>query len=658
MKTVAIIQARMGSTRFPGKVMRAICGTPMIALLLERLSKAKLVDQIVLATSENTRNDSLSEYVQKLGYTVFRGSEDDVLDRYYQAGKKVSAECVVRITGDCPLIDPALVDEIIAQFIASDVDYASNKAPPTFPNGVDAEVFTFKSLEAAWNQTKVPRDREHVTPFIRESGNFSQVNIAHDVDYSGERWTVDEPEDFEVVQKVFEYFNPRNDFDWLDILALSEKHPEWFMANRHIARDEGSKIGTGQKLWKRARRSILGGGTFCAKRSENFLPGQWPAYFSKARGCKVWDLDGIEYIDMSIMGSGTNTLGYGRPEVDEAVRRAVDAGNMSTLNCPEEVYLAEKLIELHPWASQACFARSGSEAGNAALRIANAREENRKLAVCGYAGWQDQSPDDNPGDDENLNDNVYSFSQSSFASLEELIEKRDIGVIKIEVSQVNSPADGFLRNVRQLANKHNIVLIFDECTSGFRQSFGGLHKIYGVEPDMVVFGEVLGNGYSIGAVIGRKEIMEASRSAFIGGGLLVERVGLAASLKTLEIMEKEKSWEVITQTGRDLVFRLRALANKYDLPMAINGLPALASFVFDSSKSLAYKTLITQEMLGKGFLADNSIYACTAHSPDIVADFSEKLDPIFSLIKECEEGRDVMSLLKGPECHTGFEKLF
>jgi len=674
LKTVAIIQARMGSTRFPDKVMRTICNTPMIGLLLARLKNSKLIDQIVLATSDNPRNDPLIKYVQKLDFPIFRGSEDDVLDRYYHAAKEARANSVVRITGDCPLIDSALVDEVIAKFLDSDVDYVCNRLPPTFPNGLDCEICTFQSLEKAWNQAKSPHEREHVTPYLNKSGKFSIENLACDTDWSEERWTVDEPADFEVVQKVFEHFHPRRDFGWLEVLSLSRKHPEWFMANRHIVRDEGSKMNNGQKLWKRAKKAIPGGNMLLSKRSEMFLPEQWPTYFSKAKGCRVWDLDNREYIDMSIMGVGTNILGYGHPEIDGAVRKVIDMGNMSTLNCPEEVSLAEKLIELHPWADMARFARSGGEANAIAIRIARAAAVKDKVAVCGYHGWHDWYLSANLSDEknldehllpglepkgvpENLRDTVYPFSYNNFAELEELVKTRDIGVIKMEVARNMGPEDNFLHKVRKLASEKNIVLIFDECTSGFRQSFGGLHKIYGVEPDMAVFGKALGNGYAITAVIGQREVMEVAQSTFISSTFWTERIGPVAALKTLEVMEKEKSWEKITQTGRDITARWEGLAKKYNLPISTSGLPALTCFNFDSSNALAYKTLITQEMQAKGYLAGNSVYVCTAHSPEIVSNFFEELDPIFELIKECEEGRDVMSLLKGPVCHSEFKRL-
>jgi glutamate-1-semialdehyde 2,1-aminomutase len=211
--------------------------------------------------------------------------------------------------------------------------------------------------------------------------------------------------------------------------------------------------------------------------------------------------------------------------------------------------------------------------------------------------------------------------------------------------------------VRALATQRNIILIFDECTSGFRQTFGGLHKHYGVEPDMAVFGKALGNGYAITAVIGRGSVMEAAEKTFMSSTFWTERIGPTAALKTLEVMEREKSWETITNRGRQITAHWEALADRYQLSITTFCLPALTHFSFNSSRALAYKTLITQEMLSKGYLAGTSVYVCTEHTPAIIADFFNALDPVFALIKECEEGRDVMKLLKGPVCHVGFKRL-
>jgi glutamate-1-semialdehyde 2,1-aminomutase len=208
-----------------------------------------------------------------------------------------------------------------------------------------------------------------------------------------------------------------------------------------------------------------------------------------------------------------------------------------------------------------------------------------------------------------------------------------------------------------LATDRGIVLIFDECTSAFRQTFGGLHKQYGVEPDMAVFGKTLGNGYAITATIGRREIMEAAQATFISSTFWSERIGPVAALKTLDVMEREKSWEKITHIGTNIGHRWQVLANKYELPLHVNGLPALIGFSLDVPNMLKYKTLITQEMLKKGFLAGTAVYACTEHSPEVVDQYFDALDPVFAMIRDCESGRSVDALLEGPVCHAGFKRL-
>lgn len=674
MKVVAIIQARMGSTRLPNKVMKPIGGVPMIELLLARLEHAQEIDQIVVATSVDAKNLQLASHVRSLGYSCEQGSENDVLARYVQAAKCHEAGIVVRITGDCPLVDPILVDECVRRFKQSGVDYFSNISPPSYPDGLDIEVTTLAALERAMRESDKPFDHEHVTPYVRESGHFSTKAMTNDEDLSGLRWTVDDPADFEVVENIFEHFAPDIHFGWRQVLDLERSKPQLFAANQTTKRNEGAVMGTGQKLWQRAKRVIPGGNMLLSKRAEMFLPDQWPAYFSKAKGCKVWDLDGNEYIDMSIMGIGTNILGYGHPEVDAAVRATVDAGNMSTFNCPEEVYLAEKLVELHPWADMARLARSGGEANAIAIRIARAASGRDKVAICGYHGWHDWYLSANLGAEQgldghllpglepngvprNLAGTVFPFNYNNYAELEALVKTHDIGVIKMEVVRNMGPEDGFLQKVRKLATDNNIVLIFDECTSGFRETFGGLHKKYGVEPDMAMFGKALGNGYGITATIGRREIMEAAQTTFISSTFWTERIGPTAALKTLEVMECMKSWETITATGLQIRELWQKLADKHGLQIDHWGLPALTGFTFRSENALAYKTLITQEMLAKGYLGGNSVYVCTEHTPDVVEAYFGALDPVFGLIKECEEGCDVLGLLKGPVCHGGFKRL-
>ena len=675
MKTVAIIQARMGSTRFPNKVMSLVGGKPMIELLLCRLEKSRYIDEKILATSHNKNDDYLCDFVAGLGYFVYRGNEQDVLDRYYQAAKKAKADVVVRITGDCPLVDPEIVDQVIEVLKKDKLDYVSNTIIPTYPDGLDVEVFTFVALEKAWQVAKSKEDREHVTPYLRNSGHFSYKNISYTEDHSAKRWTVDEPEDLEVIHKVCEYFAPNIYFSWRNVLNLYATNPEYFFMNKNFSRNEGMNINTGQKLWRRAKKVIPGGNMLLSKRPEMFLPDLWPSYFSKAKGCEVWDLDGNRYIDMSIMGIGTNILGYGHSEVDNAVRSVIDKGNMSTFNCPEEVYLAEKLIDMHPWADMTRFARTGGEANAIAVRIARAYTGKDKIAICGYHGWHDWYLSANLVDDKNLSGHLLpgletkgvpeqlkgstlTFNYNKFEELEELVRHNSIAAICMEVMRNVAPENGFLEKVRKLSTENNIVLIFDECTSGFRQTFGGLHKLYGIEPDMAMFGKALGNGYAITAVIGKRSVMESAQSTFISSTFWTERIGYVAALKTLEVMQREKSWDRITAIGNAIAKRWELLASKYNLAIHINGLPAMISFSFASTNMLKYKTYITQEMLKKGFLATTAVYVCIDHTNEKIDAYFIALEPIFATISDCETGKyNIDLLLDGSVCHSGFKRL-
>ena len=434
-------------------------------------------------------------------------------------------------------------------------------------------------------------------------------------------------------------------------------------------------MGAGQELYKKAKKLIPGGTMLLSKRPEMFLPDQWPSYFSKTKGCKVWDLDGKEYLDMSIMGIGTNTLGYSHDEVDAAVMEIIKSGNMSTLNCPEEVYLAEKLVEMNPWADMVRFARSGGEANAIAIRIARAASGRDKVAICGYHGWHDWylSANHNGGDDlsshllpglspngvpKDLKNTVLPFHYNNYEELLSLVENNDVGVIKMEVVRNFGPEDNFLQKVRTLATQKNIVLIFDECTSGFRETFGGIYQKYGVEPDMAMYGKTIGNGYALTAVVGKKSVMEAAQNTFISSTFWTERIGPTAALATLKVMEKVQSWKTITEMGNKMRLGWQKLADAHNLEISISGIPALSTYGFKSVDAMAYKTLITQEMLKKGFLASTNFYASIAHNDDNLTLYFTALDEVYKLISECETGNlKIDSLLKGPICHGGFKRL-
>ena len=257
---------------------------------------------------------------------------------------------------------------------------------------------------------------------------------------------------------------------------------------------------------------------------------------------------------------------------------------------------------------------------------------------------------------ENLKGTSFPFNYNDYDGLLNLVSHKDIGIIKMEVQRNNPPEDGFLEKVRKLATEKGIVLIFDECTSGFRETYGGLHQKYQVEPDIAMYGKTLGNGYAITAVIGRSEVMESAQSSFISSTFWTERIGPTAALATLKEMKKLKSWEIITKIGYQVRKGWQEIADNNNLDIQISGIPAISIFSINSKDNLAYKTLITQEMLKKGFLASNALYACIDHEK-FLPEYLEKLNDVFKLIQECEDGKPVQDLLDSEICHSGFKRL-
>lgn len=321
------------------------------------------------------------------------------------------------------------------------------------------------------------------------------------------------------------------------------------------------------------------------------------------------------------------------------------------------------------------FAKNGSDVTSAAIRLSRAYTRRDRVLICGYHGWHDWYLATNlrgqkeleehllPGLEPNgvpksLEGTVIPFSFNNLEQIESIISNNELAAIKMEVQRNDSPKEGFLERIRELCDEKGIVLIFDECTSGFRETFGGIHKKYGINPDLAMFGKALGNGYAITAVIGNEAVMDAVQKTFISSTFWTERIGPTAALKTLEVMEKVKSWEIITSLGKRIKSNWQELADSYGISIVQNGIPALANFSFESANNLYYKTYITQEMLKLGYLAGNSIYVSTAHSEKIINRYFDKLDSIFEEIKKCEDDKqDIRSLLLGEVCHETFRRL-
>ena len=378
---------------------------------------------------------------------------------------------------------------------------------------------------------------------------------------------------------------------------------------------------------------------------------------------------------MSLMGVGTNILGYSNTKVDNAVKEVISKGTMSSLNCFEEVFLAEKLVDMHPWSKMVKFARTGGEANAISVRIARAASGKDNIAICGYHGWHDWYLSSNLKNKKNLDNHLieslsplgvpkslkntsHPFNYGDFKTLERLIKNKNIGIIKMEVCRNTKPNISFLRKVRNIATKKNIVLIFDECTSGFRETFGGIQKKIDIDPDILILGKALGNGYPITAVIGKEEVMKYAEKTFISSTFWTDRVGPAAALKTLEIMEKDKSWEKITKLGKYLNNEWLKIAKVNKLSIKIEGLPAISKFTIIGKNFNAYKTYITQEMLKKNILASNIIYLSVYHDKRILNQYLDILNDLFKEINKFENDKeDIFSKIEGPMAKKPFERL-
>ena len=427
-----------------------------------------------------------------------------------------------------------------------------------------------------------------------------------------------------------------------------------------------------EKLWNKAKKSILGGNLLLSKRPEMFLPKYWPTYFKKASGINVWDLKNRKYIDM-IFAVGQSTLGYANTAIDNEVKKYLSRGNMTTLNCPEEVKLAENLIKLHPWSGSVKFARSGGEANAIAIRIARAASRKDHIAICGYHGWHDWYLSVNlksrnnlkehllPGLDpvgvpKSLKNTVHTFSNNNFNELKKICNKHNIGTVKLEIARDNLPNINFLKKVKQFCSKRKIILIFDECTSGFRRNLGGIHLTTGINPDITMLGKAMGNGYAITAVIGKNKIMEAADQSFISSTFWTERIGFVAANKTIDYMKKNKTYKILIKNGKYIVKRWVETAKKNNIKIKICGIESIASFSFEKN-NLLYKTYITQEMLKKGYLASNLIYLSTGHTKKVIDRYIFFLNKIFKKISIHQKSKKKQKLLKGPICHSTFKRL-
>jgi glutamate-1-semialdehyde 2,1-aminomutase len=442
-----------------------------------------------------------------------------------------------------------------------------------------------------------------------------------------------------------------------------------------------TKISIGQQRYNRAREIIPGGTGLFGFRQELRAPDQWPPYFDEADGCEVVDLDGRRYIDMSTCGIGATVLGYRDPDVTAAVVDRVQRGTLTVLNPPDEVELAELLLQIHPWGEMVRLGRLGGETMVLAIRLARASTGRDKVAFCGYHGWHDWYLAANLAAEGDYVDNLGNwhlipglepkgiprglagtslpFTYNKIDELKAIVDRHgsDLAAICMEPTRNLSPEPGFLESVRELADKCGAKLIFDEITIGWKLCLGGAHLKFGIVPDLAVFAKTLGNGHPIAAVVGKAETMQAYHDTFISSAFWSEAVGPAAGVATVRKMMSVDVPAHLDRIGRLFRDGMAELAGSHKLSLSFSGNPALQTYTFDHPSAAALQTLMTVRMLDQGFLVGGGFYPMFAHTDDHVRAYLAACDTIFAELAAGIIADDIEARIGGPVKHSGIRRL-
>lgn len=682
-KTVAIIQARMNSTRLPRKIFADLGGQPMLWQVVNRVRHAKRIDEVLVATTTNPDDNAVVEYCEREGIAVFRGSEEDVLDRFYQAAMSRKAGIIVRLTADCPFTDPDVIDQTIAAFQDyPNCDYATNVLRYTFPEGLDVEVCSFGALERSWREASNPADREHVTLYMHQSGKFRTApNVEHVPDLSGRGhvWSVDTDQGLIFARAVFEEFGGR-DFRLDDLMHLLEQKPELLHMNqetiinsglyRDLAKDPPvpvlqRRLDASHALLERATRLIPTRSQTFSKAPTQFVQGVAPNFIARGEGCHVWDVDGNEYIDYA-MALAPVVLGHGDADVCDAVAAEIRRGTAFSLPHALEVEVAEMLVEMIPCAEMVRFGKNGSDATAGAVRVARAFTKRDVVAMCGYHGWQDWcigTTTRNQGIPKAVCDLTKTFAYNDIASLEKIFTENpgQIAAVILEPTGIVAPKPGFLEAVKELTHQHGAVLIFDEIVTGFRWSNGGAQQFFGVTPDLGCFGKAMGNGFPIAAVVGRRDIMELMDEIFFSFTFGGETCALAAAKAVLTKFKQQPVIEHIWNQGKRIQDGYNVLAQTYGIERyteCIGYAPRTVSVFRDDAgaDSLINKSLFQQECLKRGILFTGGHNLSFSHTAADVSHTLRVYRTAMEILASAIRAGDAAARLEGPPVQAVFRK--
>ena len=432
------------------------------------------------------------------------------------------------------------------------------------------------------------------------------------------------------------------------------------------------KIYKTPNLWNSAKKLIPGGNGLLSKRPNRYLPDYWPTYFKKAKDIKIKSLNNKNFIDMSNMGVGASVLGYSNNFVNREVKKAIDKGIASTLNCREEYDLAKEFLKNDKFAQNVKFARSGGEAMSIAIRIARANSKNDKIAFSGYHGWHDWYlatnlkgkeklkehllPGLNPlGVPKALKNTVIPFRYNNIKDFKKIISRNKIAGVVVEGSRFEYPHRDFIKEINNFCKKNKVCLIIDEITSGWRETIGGVYKSVGFKPDIVVYGKGIGNGYAISAIVGKSKYMSVCEDTFISSTAWTERVGFVAAIATINFFKKNKVHKHIKKIGKYLTSNWIKLAKKNKLEISINEFVPLSKFEFKYENKDYLNTLFTQEMLREGYLATNSVYISYSHKKKDIDKYLKSCDKVFKFISNAITNKK--NYLYGNIKSMGFKRL-
>lgn len=680
----AIIQARMGSSRLPGKVMMDVAGQPLLGHMLDRLEKSQTLDEIVLATSVHDADNAIAVFAESRGIRCYRGSEDDVLDRFHRAARWVAADVVVRLTADCPLIEASVVDELVHTLVDGSLDIVNTG--PTFPEGLDGEVMTAVALDRAWREADLASEREHVTAYLwKRCPDLKTATLVHTPDLSDLRIVVDEPEDLEVVRTIFERLGrPGALFGLAEILALREREPALLAKNADIIRNEGyaislaadrevgarpltvaRRIDRSTRLWTRAEAVVPGGSQTISKGPSQYVRGVAPVFLERGSGSHTWDIDGNEYIDY-VLGLGAVTLGFSHATTDAAVEAQLKYGTSFSLINPIEIEVAETLRDIIPCAEMVRFGKNGSDVTAGAVRLARAFTGRERIACCGYHGWQDWyigTTTRNKGVPGSTQALTHTWPFNDAESLDRLLASHpgEFAAVILEAIAIEEPAPGFLEAVNEVAHRHGALVIYDEIVNGFRIALGGAQEYFGVIPDLATFGKGMANGMPLAALVGREDVMRELEEVFFSFTFGGEALSLAAARSVISEYRHLDVVGRITRLGGRLKTGYRELVDRHGMGdvTGIIGLDAHSAITFAQVGEwdpLLVKSLFQQELLKRGILSIGVHNVCYDHTDEDVDHTLAAYDEALQVLAEAVRAGDLPQRLEGEPITPVFKR--